>query len=88
MSKQVPSLGRIVHVAEPLLFNEQDGSEPVVWRAGIVIEERRGDHGVQDGFGVAVLSPREQRYDVALRDCDVGKTWRWPPFVPPKKEGE
>jgi len=78
MSKQVPSLGRVVHVAEAGLSAEE-GIEHTTWRAGIVIDVHRGDRGVQDGFGVAVLAPREQRYDVALRDRDEGKTWRWPP---------
>lgn len=68
-------LGSHVYVATEPGSNE--------WLLGIVIATKLSESvSAHEGFGVAVLAPGEERFDVALLYADIGSSWRWPDLVP------
>lgn len=80
MSKQVPSLGRVVHYQA---FGTPGGEYKSVPRTALITIVNDADAG---DVGLFIVNPTGFFFTTSVKYADPPQPgcWSWPPFVPPK----
>ena len=86
MSKQVPSIGRVVHY---YAYGTPGGEFPVGEPRAAIVTEVNMPRNPASPIGLAVLNPQGMFFNRNIRKASYPQQpgcWDWPAYVPPLEE--